>query len=166
MHTSRRFSYYLIMVMMIAFALIGCSSELNKRLITAAGDGNIGQVNELLQHGANVNYKLFDAGTTPLIAAASRGHIDVAEILLAAGAQINATDDGVGTALYWAAFEGRVRMVKLLLSRGGKLNCQFDSAAYLLQIIRKRGYREVEELVQVQLEKEGIAILSQPKDRN
>ncbi|MDO9451509.1 MAG: ankyrin repeat domain-containing protein [Stagnimonas sp.] len=131
--------------------IVGCSSELGRKLVTASGDGDVMQVEALLQQGANVNLRLPDTGTTPLIAAARRGHISVMQVLLDRGAEINAVDDGVGTALYWAVFEGQVEAAKFLLEKRARLNCQRASAEYLLRHIRTKGSSEVEALVRQQL---------------
>lgn len=149
MRSIRLLSIYWVTI--AALALFGCSSDISRKLLTAAGDGDVAQVKALIQEGADVNYELFDTNTTPLMAAARKGHLEVAKILLAAGAKINTVDDGVGTALYWAAFEGELEMVKFLLSQKGMLNCSSDSATYLLQTVRSRGFHEVEELVEAQL---------------
>jgi ankyrin repeat protein len=143
--------------------LSGCSADLDKRLVAAANDGDLEQVRVLLQRGANVNYQIFDTGTTPLIAAARKGHVHVATALLAAGANINAIDHDVGAALYWAAFEGQQDMVKFMLERGAKLNCNAASAAYLIDIIRKRNFIEVERLIGIQFQREGFSSYSQEK---
>lgn len=141
-------------VMFVFILLFGCSDDKNKQLLTYAGDGDLVRVEALLNDGADVNYKIFDTGTTPLIAAARKGHLAVAKRLLTAGADINAIDDGVGTALYWAAFEGRLEMVKFLLDNKGRLNCSKESAAYLLDTIRRKEYQAIESLIKAQLEQE------------
>lgn len=144
------------MLVTIILLLASCSSELNNKLVTAAGDGDTAQVKTLIQQGADVNHKLIDTGTSPLISAARRGHLEVVKVLLAGGANINLIDYGVGTALYWAANDGQLEMIKFLIDHGAKLGCKPDSASYLLRIIREKGYREVEALVAKQLELEGI----------
>lgn len=136
--------------------LLGCSSEKNSALVTAAGDGNIARVEELLQQGANANYKLFDSGITPLIAAASAGYIDVAEILLNSGADINLKDDSVGAALYWAAFNGKVEMFDYLSGVNGRLMCNKEAAEYLLKNIRKKKYITLERRILEKLRLEDI----------
>lgn len=137
--------------------LSGCSADLDKRLVAAASDGDLELVQVLLKRGANVDYQLFDTGTTPLIAAARKGHVHVATALLAAGANINAVDHNVGTALYWAAFEGQQGMVKFMLERSAKLNCNAASATYLMNTIRKRNFIEVERLIDIQFQREGFS---------
>ncbi len=55
-------------------------------------------VEELIDHGINVNFR-FDNGATPLIAAASQGDYAMVDRLLKHGAQIDAHDDQGMTAL-------------------------------------------------------------------
>ena len=71
----------------------------------------------LLDHGAII-------GTTFLSAAAGRGDVDIAEILIAHGADVNAKDSGGNTALHAAAWDGRDEVVKLLLSKGAEADAK------------------------------------------
>jgi ankyrin repeat protein len=60
-----------------------------------------------------------ELGFTPLHHAAAAGRKDNAELLLAAGAEINAAD-GIGLhPLEWAAFAGRFEVVEFLVEKGG-----------------------------------------------
>ncbi len=45
---------------------------------------------------------------TPLHYAALNGHTEVAKVLLAAGASVNATDEWNRTPLHWAGYNGHV----------------------------------------------------------
>jgi len=56
------------------------------------------------------------AGQTALMLASSRGRDDVVEMLLEAGADVNAQDDDGSTALMCAAEHGAISVVKLLLA--------------------------------------------------
>ncbi|KAK0500539.1 ankyrin repeat-containing domain protein, partial [Armillaria luteobubalina] len=65
----------------------------------AAGDGDLARVQELVLAGTLPNIP--DEFTyTPMHAAASYGHIDILEFLLAHGGDINITDDDGETPLY------------------------------------------------------------------
>jgi hypothetical protein len=63
-------------------------------------------------------------GAYPLIyIAAQGGHVDMAEFLIAQGADVNASDPQLGcTPLHGAAQEGKAEMTRFLLSKGAKIN--------------------------------------------
>ena len=58
-------------------------------------------------------------GDTPLHFVASRGWMDVAELLLSNNADVNAKDNDGDTPLYFAAAYGTKDMVELLRQHGG-----------------------------------------------
>jgi ankyrin repeat protein len=71
-------------------------------------------------------------GVTALHVAAQRGHRDLAEVLIDAGADLEARAsgnerEGGGTALHWAAYNQRFDVVKLLVERGADLNPKEDA---------------------------------------
>jgi ankyrin repeat protein len=73
----------------------------------------------LLEAGALVDlYTSNDFANQPLHAAAAGRHIEVCRVLLAAGADVNATQHGGFTPLHEAAQHGDVEMVELFLSAG------------------------------------------------
>jgi ankyrin repeat protein len=64
-------------------------------------------------------------GTTPLHCAAWKGHVEVAEILLNAGADLNAVNQDAhygGTPLHAAAHGNQKPVVELLIRRGAALD--------------------------------------------
>jgi ankyrin repeat protein len=71
----------------------------------------------LLEHGARVDaYTRNPLANQPLHAAAAGKHVEVCRILLAAGADVNATQHGGFTPLHEAAQHGDVEMSELFLS--------------------------------------------------
>ena len=73
----------------------------------------------LIDSGASVEtYTTNDFANQPLHAAAAGRHIEVCRLLLAAGANVNATQHGGYTPLHEAAQHGDVEMVELFLSAG------------------------------------------------
>jgi hypothetical protein len=78
-------------------------------------------VQVLLERGAHVDSTGEFKGvkdTSSLMLASSEGHLEVAKILLGAGADVNYALQHGQTALMVAAYEGRVGVVRLLLERG------------------------------------------------
>jgi ankyrin repeat protein len=111
-------------------------NELDSKLIKSADFGNVLRVQQYLTEGANVNAKISTRrgikGFTALHAAADEGRFKVAQILIAAGADVNAMitlADGIILTPLDIAFVGHrkhrineyVRIVDLLLENGGKL---------------------------------------------
>jgi ankyrin repeat protein len=87
-------------------------------LVTAArrSDGRL--VTRLLDFRVPVDGRDWQ-GDTALIAAAREGRLDIAGLLLDAGAAVNLPDEQHGmTPLMWAALRGHTTLAELLLSRG------------------------------------------------
>ena len=63
-------------------------------------------------------------GGTPLHCAAYHGHKDVAELLLANKAEVNATNNQGETPLHWAAMMGHKDVVELLLANKADVNAK------------------------------------------
>jgi len=91
-------------------------------IITAARNGDLASVKAVLQgdpgqiHVTNAN------GSTPLIVAASVGHLQVVDYLLNKGADIQAVNKmGMG-ALHYAVIGEHLDVVKLLIEKGADVN--------------------------------------------
>ncbi|HZJ15171.1 MAG TPA: ankyrin repeat domain-containing protein [Chthoniobacteraceae bacterium] len=80
---------------------------------------------------------------TALMWAAERGYLDIAQSLLAAGSDVNATDDFGGTALDGAAMQEDVEMTKLLLRNGADI-----SRGDALLSAKARGHTAIVELLE------------------
>ena len=86
-------------------------------LLLAVKRNNGGAVRALLGMGSSPN--VHGPGFTPLMWAVHKGHGEVAELLVAAGADVDAAREEDGTtALIIAAREGREGLVRLLLAHG------------------------------------------------
>jgi 26S proteasome non-ATPase regulatory subunit 10 len=66
-------------------------------------------------------------GLTPLFDAASRGHVEIAQMLLERGAVIDARDDDGETSLHMAVEAGRIQVAQLLLKHGADVNARDKS---------------------------------------
>lgn len=116
----------IIVAMLLACLLSGCFySQSGEDLVHAAAFDSVEDVDRMISAGADINYRAFDAGETPLVVAVINGRIDMAEHLLAKGADINIADAG-GTPLFWAFFKGHIELAKLIITRGGKLAVTSD----------------------------------------
>lgn len=90
----------------------------------AATKNHSAAVTLLLDHGATVDSR-DNFGFTPLMAALSfpPEGFDAAEVLIAAGADLNAQDKADQlTALHWAAGRGRLDAARFLISKGADIN--------------------------------------------
>jgi ankyrin repeat protein len=91
----------------------------NEKLFTAAAQGQLDRVIDLLNQRADPNFRnrQYD-WKSPLIVAAENNHVAVMKELLNRGANIMVEDEDRATALAVAAEEGALEAVKLLLDRG------------------------------------------------
>lgn len=99
-----------------AIRLYGFKSTIHK----AADAGDLAKVKAFIQEGIDVNTKMH--GCTPLHCAVRYGHKEVAQLLIAKDADVNAKDTRGQTPLYCAAREGYKEIVELLLENGADVN--------------------------------------------
>ena len=99
--------------------------RLDKKLVAAAGKGDVREVNRLLDAGANVNAcskywgpPIFDAA----YAGDTDAHHQVIETLIARGADMNIRNGVSCTALMGAANRGHIGAARLLLAAGADAN--------------------------------------------
>jgi ankyrin repeat protein len=113
----------------------------------AAQDGDFGKVTALLKDNPDLVSSKDDYGSTPLHLAAYEGHKDVAELLLAKGAEVNATDIDGSTPLHLAAYEGHKDMAELLLANKANVNARDNKGQTPLHEAAVKGYKDVVELL-------------------
>jgi ankyrin repeat protein len=106
----------------------------------AIAAGDLVRVRAEIADGADVNEEDLLAGL-PLMAAAQMGNIEIAKLLLANGASVDAKDL-TGTALHAAALAGRLGAAELLIERGADVNAADDRGTTPLQ--RAAGYGHVD----------------------
>jgi ankyrin repeat protein len=82
----------------------------------------------LLSHGAHIDaanrHKVFGPGNRPLHAAVYMDRQPVVALLIARGADVNATDDAGWTPLHMAVANGRLELVRGLLEAGAAPNAR------------------------------------------
>ena len=87
-------------------------------LIKAAIDGDIDQVNKLISHVNKADYYY----RTPIWYASKKGHLEVVQALIAAGAHVNTADNDDLTPIHWASHEGHLEVVQALMVAGAHVN--------------------------------------------
>ncbi len=119
----------------VAVALLDAGAEIeirdladgNTPLINAAFEPlSLSLLSELVARGADVNAAAGRDGRSPLMAAVARGNRGAAEILLAAGAAVEATDRDGYRALHFAAMSGRSELVPVLARAGATVEARAE----------------------------------------
>jgi ankyrin repeat protein len=134
---------HLLLTIITAVVLVGCGDpEADRALLDAAWDGNIEAVKQHLDAGANVNAK--EDGETPLHMAALSGPKEVAELLIAKGADVNAKDEDGVTPLHWTETE---EIAELLIAAGADVNAMDNSGDTPLDTAIRRKRPETADLL-------------------
>jgi ankyrin repeat protein len=119
----------------------------NTSLMAAAIDGDLDLVQQAIEAGANLDRYDWNLGYSPLGMAIDRGHVEVVQCLLSAGANPHNGSTST-TALGLAAERGESEIVQMLLPRGVDVNAPVgrDGWTALLAAI-KNGHRAVVQLL-------------------
>jgi ankyrin repeat protein len=113
-------------------------------LFMAVGQNDIATITSLVNPG-NVNGKI--NGNCLLHIAATKGYIEIAELLIARGADVNARTNTNKTPLFFASREGHSRMVSLLLSRGADPLITTAEGFTPISIAGEKGHAQIVELL-------------------
>ncbi len=82
---------------------------------------NLNLVNDLIVLGANVNWQDEDNwDQTPLHRATNNGRVEIAQMLIDAGADLDVQTNSGKTPLHWAARNGRVEVAQMLIDAGAR----------------------------------------------
>ena len=126
--------------------------EVPNNALKAAENGRVGPVRLWLNDGGKAN-TIFDVegegggGKIPctlLMIAARNGHVQIVELLLKRGADINLQTSLGSSALNTAAYGGRERMVEMLLQHGAEIGTALTAAAHggkerVVDLLLRRG---------------------------
>jgi ankyrin repeat protein len=106
-------------------------------------------VNTLLAAGADVNAASRESmKVTPLASAAAAKRIDIARVLIANGANVNAKAANDFSPLHDAAANGNLDLVKLLLEKGADINAKTNDGKTPLAYAQEHNRAEVAEFLQ------------------
>ena len=143
-----------ILITILAVLLVGCGVPSPDDIYAAAYYGNTATVKQHIAAGADINAKNV-GGFTPLHGAVGEGHKEIAQLLIAEGADVNVKDKFFGhTALHDAAEYRRNEIAELLIARGADVNAKnsrgetpLDHAdGEIADLLRKHGGKTSEEL--------------------
>lgn len=112
----------------------------------AASEGKTKIVKLLLVHKQLIDSKI-KMGHTPLLLAAQKGHLEICEVLLKAGANPLATDENSENAMHSAADEGKIGIVKILSAHKQLVNSKNKNGETPLIFAARDGYLEVFEVL-------------------
>jgi ankyrin repeat protein len=116
-------------------------------LMEAANECHKDIVKRLLDTGkADVNAQA-DEEYTALLLVSGKGHVDLVELLLNAGAAVNPQDEEGWSALMGAAFSGDKDVVELLLDAGADINARDMDGSTALSTAVPRGHKDIAELL-------------------
>ncbi|MGH7865094.1 MAG: ankyrin repeat domain-containing protein [Candidatus Binataceae bacterium] len=153
-----------LLKIVLCLAVAGCrtgpnldvagASDLESALFSAVARGDTKAVRELSARGADVNAFDPDSGRTPLALAAVYGHAEIARILIASGANLEAKSDVASCertplilAVRWAtAFGGEARaaqVVRVLIAAGANVNAKDCTSATPLMFAALDGHTEI-----------------------
>ncbi|XP_030756084.1 ankyrin repeat domain-containing protein 17 isoform X3 [Sitophilus oryzae] len=113
-------------------------------LMEAAREGHEEMVHLLLGQGANINAQTDETQETALTLACCGGFMEVADILIKGGADIEL---GASTPLMEAAQEGHIDLVRFLLEYGANVNAVTQTNDTALTYACENGHTDVSELL-------------------
>ena len=121
---------HLLITTIAAVLVVGCGPGVN--IHEAARTGNIEAVKQHIAAGTDVNAK-DKYGESPLLFAATFGHKEIAELLIANGADVNTKIDKIGmTPLHIATGQGYKEIVELLIAKGADVNAKVEITELLI----------------------------------
>jgi ankyrin repeat protein len=138
----------------ITSRLIRAGADVNVRnnygvspLALAAKHGNTAIIDQLMKAGADPNDKInyVNADETPLMHAARAGRVEAVQMMILAGAKVNARESWNGqSALHWAAAEGHGAVVEALIEGGADIRQRSNAGTTpFLFAVRKGDMRSV-----------------------
>ena len=145
---------FLITIILISMFEVECASsdrltasiELGWLLLSAADDGDVGEVRRLLERNAYVDSIYMD-GLTSLMIAAQDGNVDVLNALLANHAAIDLVDGRGYTALLHAVENDQKDTFKILIDHGAEypVNDHKKNTAWIVAV--QGGHNEIVKLL-------------------
>jgi len=115
--------YFISIVVSTLFILTGCNDKAEEKhmkpqsdnLIQAVEKNDLEKVQEILQDSSYPINETNDKGETPLLIATHENYIEVAKLLIEAGADINLQDNIQDSAYLYAGAQGKTEILKYMI---------------------------------------------------
>lgn len=134
-------------ILLAVAILIATTSTYGQTLHGAAFKNDVARVRTLVEQGSDVNAK-DSQGVTPLHYAAQMGHIEIMEILISRGADVNVSTSKDGAApIHLASANGQLEAVRLLTKHGANVNKANNYRATPLHFAADHGYAAIVSLL-------------------
>jgi ankyrin repeat protein len=105
---------------------------------------NLNLVSDLIVLGANVDWRdEYNSNRTPLHVAAITGRLEIARMLIDAGANVNVQDDNGYAPLHVAAKYGNEEILRMLIDAGANVNVQSNTGWTPLHDVAYEGNVEI-----------------------
>lgn len=107
----------MLILLTVAILIVGCTKEeKTMTLLQAVQQHNVEQVRTLLKQGyANID-ETNDKGETPLLLATHANDVDIAKLLIDAGADVNKQDNIQDSAYLYAGAQGKTDILAYMLA--------------------------------------------------
>jgi hypothetical protein len=140
---------FILSVVVALSALAWSSVAFCGEIHEAVADGDVAKVEALLKRNPRLIQSADEYGETPLHIAAICGQEDIAKLLLAHHADVNAKDNVGQTPLHIVAREGYVEIAKLLIAHRATVNVKDNEGKTPLHCAARRGNKKIAVLLWV-----------------
>src|ERR1043166_6286166 len=140
-------SWLLVAALLLGSLFVTRDQDEDNPIHQAAALGNLPEVKRLLDHKPSLARLKDNTGRTALHRASAQGRIEVAALLLARGADVDARNKAGATPLRWAVTSGNVELVRLLLDKGANVNARTKGRSTPLMRAMENARAEIGELL-------------------
>ena len=116
-------------------------------IFKACEAGDVGSVREFLGVDATLANAIETGRIRPLHVAATEGHKVIVNLLVNAGADVNAANQWGVTPIFLAAASGHKEVVALLIAQGADIHIKEQRGETPLEAAKRNGHKQVEELL-------------------
>ena len=113
------------------------SSEIARQFIYAVFLVNVGRVRAMLRDNPELVQERYARGDTALHHAARNGDLEIVELLVSGGADVNGTTDSGHFPLYCAAGHGHVETMRYLVENGADLQARLADGKTVIEWLKQ-----------------------------